>query len=308
MTNRSDNIDRVLQVWMADGPTAIPDRVVDVVAARIGVQRQRSTWPFPRRTNVTTQLKLIGALAAVLVVAVVGYNLLPGRSGPGSPSAAPTASAPPAVPTAAPTAGARWPTWYPPAAVRDANGAGILSAGSQSTRVFRPAFTYSAADSWVNAYDEPNYFTLFPDTPANQAEFARSENLGQTIYMGVNQSPWFTCESEENNRGLTAAEIVAMARGDDVLAVSEPLDVAIGGLTGKQVDVRRNPDWTGTCPGDSGLPPGLDPKDERSRVILLDVPGGGVLVIFVYSVTSAPFETFLAEAMPIVESFQFDLG
>src|SRR5215218_501623 len=99
MNNRSD-IDRVLSTWMADGPAAIPDRVVDVVAARIGVQRQRRTWLSPRRTNVTTQIKLITALAAALVVAVVGYNLLPGTSGVGAPTSAPT----PTVPTSPSTA------------------------------------------------------------------------------------------------------------------------------------------------------------------------------------------------------------
>jgi hypothetical protein len=98
MNQRSD-IDRVLQIWMADGPTAISDRVVDVVAARIGVQRQRRAWPFPGRTNVTTPMKLIAALAAALVVAVVGYNLLPGETGPGSPSTAPSPTAQPS-PTA----------------------------------------------------------------------------------------------------------------------------------------------------------------------------------------------------------------
>jgi hypothetical protein len=71
--------------------------------------------------------------------------------------------------------------------------------------------------------------------------------------------------------------------------------------------VRRSPDWTGTCPGDSELPPGLDPVDERTRAILLDVPSRGVLVVFIYSADSAESEAFLAEAMPIVESFEFDL-
>ena len=41
--------------------------------------------------------------------------------------------------------------------------------------------------------------------------------------------------------------------------------------------------------------------------ILLDVPGRGVLVIIVGSLHSADFEAFLAETMPIVESFEFDL-
>jgi hypothetical protein len=101
MNQRSD-IDRVLQSWMADGPAVIPDRVVDVVTARIGVQRQRRAWPFVGRTNVTTQIKLIAALAAALVVAVVGYNVLPGTSGPGGPTAAPT-PAPTLAPTPSPS-------------------------------------------------------------------------------------------------------------------------------------------------------------------------------------------------------------
>ncbi len=308
MNNRSD-IDRVLSTWMADGPAAIPDRVVDVVAARIGVQRQRRTWPFPGRTIVNTQIKLIAALAAALVVAVVGYNLLPGAPGPGNPTTAPTPSAQPtAAATAFPTAAARYPAWYPTDAVADANGAGILTAGSHGTRVFRQGFTFSAPAGWVNAYDEANYFTLFPDTPANEAEFARSENMAQTIFMGLQQNPWFTCESVENNQGATAAEIVTAVTANEALATSGVIDVEIGGLTGKQFDVRRDPDWTGTCPGDSDLSPGLDPEEERTRAVLLDVPDRGVLAIFLYSMSSADFEAFLAEAMPIIESFEFNLG
>ena len=94
---RSSDIDRVLEIWMVDGPAAIPDRVVDVVAARIGLQRQRRPWPLLGRTNVTTPIKLIAALAAALVVAVVGYNLLPGIKGSGGPSPSPTAATPLAV-------------------------------------------------------------------------------------------------------------------------------------------------------------------------------------------------------------------
>ena len=49
---------------------------------------------------MNTYLKPAAGLAAVLVVAVVGYNLLPGTPGPGSPSTPPTPSAQPS-PTAA---------------------------------------------------------------------------------------------------------------------------------------------------------------------------------------------------------------
>ena len=299
--NRRSDIDRVMEVWMADGPTAIPDRVVDVVAARIGVQRQRRAWPFQGRTTVTTQIKLIAGLAAALVVAVVAWQLLPGTTGPGAPTAAPTPSPQPtATVTAAPSAGVACPQWKTDGC---GDGAGILSAGSHETQGFLPTFTFSVPEGWVNSSDSRDYFQVFPDTPANQAEFARSDGFADSIIMGPRQDPYFVCDSFENNSGATAAEIVAAMVANEALAMNGVVDVEIGGLTGKQFDVRLNPNWTEPCPGD---PPGFDLADTRTRGILLDAPDRGVLVIFIGSLHSADFEAFLAEAMPIVESFEFD--
>src|SRR5215213_3886345 len=275
--NRRSDIDRVLQVWMTDGPTAIPDRVVDVVATRIAVQRQRRAWPFPRRTNVTTQIKLVAALAAAVIVAVVGYNLLPGTSGPGAPTAAPTPTAQPtARVTTAPSAGAVLPPWY--TTDETPTGAGILEPGSHATRSFRPSFRFSVPEGWVNSADAGTV-ELFPDTPANQAEFARAERLAQSIAMGLHDSPWFFCQSVENNRGATAAEMAAAAAANEALATTALTDVAIGGLTGKQFDVRLNPDWTGTCPSGPDDPPGMNLGEERLRVILLDTPDNRIFVV-----------------------------
>jgi hypothetical protein len=312
MNQRSD-IDRVLEVWMADGPTAIPDRVVDVVAARIGVQRQRRAWPFPWRTTVTTQVKLIAALAAVIVVAVAGFALLGRPSGSnvgGNPSATPSpspvASASPSLaasPSAAASTRAALPAWY---TIGAWDGAGILAAGNHATRSFTPGFSYRVPAGWVNPYDSASFASLFPDTPANRAEFARSGELAQSIYMGPHQSPWFACEEAEDNPGATAAEILAKVTASEVLATSNVADVAIGGLTGKQFDVRLNPDWTGTCPPKPEDPPDL--ADMRTRAVLLDTPDRRVIVIFLGSVSSAGHEAFLAQAMPIVESFKFNLA
>src|SRR6187431_1820637 len=103
MKHRSD-IERVMEVWMADGPTAIPDRVVDVVAARIGVQRQRRAWPFHGRTTMNPLFKLGVAAAAVLAIAVLGWNLLPGGSGPGGPPSPSPQPSPSASPSGSPVA------------------------------------------------------------------------------------------------------------------------------------------------------------------------------------------------------------
>ena len=254
---------------------------------------------------MNTTFKFTAAMAAVLAIAVVGYSLLPGNGsgvgGPG-PTVVPTAS-PSAVPSASPftspSPSAAFPAWFTPAG--GSRGAGILSSGSQTTGSFTHAFTYSVPEGWVNSYDQTDFVALFPDTPANQAEVARSGELAQSIYMGPHPSPYFVCEAVENNRG-TAAEMVAAAAANDALVVSDVVDVTMGSLTGKRFDVRAHPDWKGPCPGD---PPGLDLKDGRLRVFLLDTPGRGVIVIFLGSKHAADHEAFLAPATQIVESFDF---
>jgi hypothetical protein len=133
----------------------------------------------------------------------------------------------------------------------------------------------------------------------------RELHLAQAIHMGLAASPYFFCEALEANRGATAAEMVAAVAANEALAASEPVDVTIGGLTGKQVDVQIDPGWTGSCPGD---PPTLDLRDMRVRGTLLDSPDRGVLAIFTSSLHAAGHDAFLADAMPILERFQFDSG
>jgi hypothetical protein len=303
MNQRSD-IDRILQVWMADGPTVMPDRVVDVVATRIGVQRQRRAWPFPGRTNVTS-VKLIAGLAAAIVVAVVGYALLPRQPSIGSsspaPTVVPTVAASAAPPSTAPSTTSRFPAWF---SDREANGAGTLTAGDHASRLFSPAFTFRVPAGWVNNWESTGQYSMFPDTAANQTEFARNGRLANSITIGPHPNPWFVCESAENNAGATAAEMVTALTGNDALATSGVTDVEIGGLSGKQFDVRLNPDWTGTCTS-ADDPPGSKLEDYRVRGILLDVPGDVVIVIFADSWSAADFPAFLDEAMPVIESIEF---
>ena len=296
MTQPRD-IERLLDQWFADGSSVAPDRVIDVVADRIERQPQRPAWRLDwRHLSMSTTFKLAAAMAAVLAIAVVGYSFLPGNgSGVGSPTTAPTPSAQPtAAVTAAPTPS---PTFVYPS--------GILSPGSHATASFLPAFTFTLPEPWVLDGDTTSYYSLFPDSPANRAEWARTGNTASGLLIASElDRPYFVCEAWEDNRGATAAEMVAAMVANEALATSEPVDVTIGGLTGKQVDVQLDPGWTDSCPGD---PPTLDLGDQRTRVILLDTADRGVIVIFVGSLHAAGHEAFLAKAMPIIESFQFDL-
>jgi hypothetical protein len=301
MTTNHDPRTRIVLSWLREDAHENAERVLLRALDEVDTTPQRrSWWPAWRTNSMSTYAKLIAAAAAVLVVAVVGYQLLPGNGGIGSqPTIAPSPS--PTLPSAAPSASAVFPPWY----TGESSGAGILPAGSQTTKSFAPRFTFTVPQGWVNSGDEVGVYGLFPDTPANQAEFAASGGLAHELFMGPHESPYFTCDAWEDNRGGTAAEMVAAMVANEALATSEPIDVSIGGLTGKQVDVRLDPGWTDSCPGD---PPTLDLGDGRTRAILLDTPDRGVIVIFIGSLHSAGHEAFLAEAMPIVESVQFDLN
>lgn len=110
MNDRSD-IERVLGYWLEDGPVAMPDRVIDVVARRISVRPQRRSWRLIRRSPMSPILKwaTAPALVAVVVVAVIGFNVVgnPAETGIGVPTtptstASPTATPSPSAPVASP--------------------------------------------------------------------------------------------------------------------------------------------------------------------------------------------------------------
>jgi hypothetical protein len=83
--------------------------------------------------------------------------------------------------------------------------------------------------------------------------------------------------------------------------------VTIGGLSGRQIEIQLDPDWAPGCPLDADDPPTSDYSDVRNRLIVLDTPDGRTVGIAIGSTYSSDYEAFLAEAMPIVESLQFDL-
>jgi hypothetical protein len=217
----------------------------------------------------------------------VGYAILPGAGGPGrqaspTPTREPTPSA-----SAAPSASSPVPSGYPIS--------GLLPAGNHATKSFEPPFTFTAPEGWINDADTSEYYTLFPDTPENRAEFARTGDSTQGIVVASKlERPYFFCDSWEDNRGATAADMVAAVEANPALMPTRTVDVAIGGLTGKQLDVKLSPDWTKTCPGD---PPGTDLHGSLGGAIFLDRPGSPVLVIF------APPDR--PEAQAIVESILF---
>jgi hypothetical protein len=122
MTHERD-IERLLDHWFSDGPNEAPDRVIDAVADRIGRQSQRPAWRLDwRHTTMTPTLKFGAAIAAVIVIGIVGFGLFRdgGDSAVGAPDASPTPN-----PTLAPSSAPPAPT---PAASSPSPAVGVAGA------------------------------------------------------------------------------------------------------------------------------------------------------------------------------------
>jgi hypothetical protein len=284
MTHERDT-ERLLDLWFADGPTRASDRVIDVVADRIGRQSQRPGWRLDwRRFAMNTNVKIAAAMAAVLIVAVVGYNLLPGSpAGFGGPG--PTAS-PSATPSPTPT----------PPALPD----GRLTAGDYILRTVEGdpmAFAITAPEGWTG-------FGGF---------FVGGPNLSGApdgVGISVNHDPQVTtdpCDSSVHtpppgSSGPSVDDLVSAISARRDLAVSGVTDAVLAGHSGKRLDLQFPA--TLACENHYVFaePKGLyaNGPANRWRVWLLDVDGDtAVVVLLDYAGTPAADR---AAAQAIVDS------
>jgi hypothetical protein len=96
--------DRLIDAFLAEGPDRLPDRTYDTLRGDIDRTRQRVVIGPWREAHMNNLAKVAIALAAVVVVAIAGLNLMPGSSGPGTTAPSPTASqTPSATPSPTPT-------------------------------------------------------------------------------------------------------------------------------------------------------------------------------------------------------------
>lgn len=303
MTSERSDLDRALRSWFEDGPTAMPDRVVDVIAERIAEQPQRRAWRLRGRPFMNRYLKLAAGLAAVIFVAVLVWQVLPGPSGPGV-RPTPTPIVTPSQGAVAPTPAATTPWWLgSDASCGEGPGpygcAGELSPGLHTSGGLAPTLTYTVPAGWVNYRDWATYFLLFPDTPGSRAEIGPINDPRPHIVVRPLSGDLSDCASPPPVE-WSAGEILAAFAALDPSAAT-PTAVTIDGLSGNQVDLAVRPEVPIACPE---APP--SPDGDRHRLIVLGATGA-VLAITITAMP-ADFEAFLADAMPIVETFDFDVG
>ena len=90
--NRQPDVDRVLEDWLAEGPSRLPDRVVRQTIDQLDTFKQRKPGWLPGSERMQRLLLPAAGLAAVLAVVVVTYASRNGFS-VGGPSGSPFTSA-----------------------------------------------------------------------------------------------------------------------------------------------------------------------------------------------------------------------
>ena len=273
MNDRSD-IDRVLGHWFEDGPAVMPDRVADVVARRISLRPQRRSRRLLRRFPMRS-LTIGLAAAAVLVVAVVGYNLLP---------RGPSVGGPPPTGTPAPTV---TPSPSPSSAPGFVDG----------TRLLVP-LTLTLSGGWTYGLSEPTNLELFWNGMNVDLGFHPLSVV--TLPGGATvDGPWIT----------VPADFVAWVRQRPEFTAVQTRSVTVGGRTGTEVDATFT--WkTGTAKRDFlryGTGAWLyDQGDEGHRIRFIVVPGlTGDGVIIVVNGPNADFDAATAALDVVLATVQF---
>ena len=188
--------------------------------------------------------------------------------------------------------------------------ASALPAGTYASRAFQPAVTYTLPEGWENPFDAADYFALRP---------AGSKVAGIHLFRDPRaMSQDAACPTTaEPGVGTLSTELVAWIRGRPGLVVGDPKMVTVGGLRGVEIDLAIVDGWKPSCPFANGIPTvalfvgatgnlrWVVAGNERLRLDLLDVPGGGTVVVDIDAFDGSLMDDLLAAAAPIVRSFSF---
>lgn len=254
-------------------------------------------------------LKLAAGLAAVIVIAVVGYSLLPKGPSFGGPRPSPTPSL---VPSVAPTA----VTAATPVVTCDAGAtgcAGSLTAGTNSSVVFQPAMSFTVPAGWTNTFETERAYTL-------HYNFARPHFFQVLSENAIPEQNAACTAARKPGAGGAVADWVEFLTSHPGLEASTPEPVTIGGYQGMRLTLGVRTSWTATCPDSLGpavmLITDSGPVPDRTRWIddqltawwIVDVSGETVILYLESSPAGADLMALEGTFDPIIATFQFTPG
>jgi hypothetical protein len=274
--NVSHDISRIVRSWIREEENDSADRVLHVVLSRLdSTPQRRSWWPARRTLNMHPAYRIAIAAAAVLAVAIVGYNVLPRMSGPGVPTIAPTQPS-----TVSPTA-------TPSATVPPMPAEGVsLSPGRYSIRV--PDADVRAFLTVEDGWTSGSYFIMNPPAFSKQVSFWTIANVYRDICDIATGGLPTASDLPIPAVGPTVDDLVAALDAQVNTDMSPAVDVTVGGYSGKRVAMVISDPYD-HCFGESEFRPmwvdaagepqrGLQPGDPDTLWIV-DVAGRRVVIV-----------------------------
>ena len=307
MTDRADLETRLSRLLVDDAPPRAPERLVETARERIAGTRQRRRAGLFAGRLWTALLTPVGAVAAVLLVVVVGAGLIAVyRSGPsiGSGSSSPSPSPYP-CPTAQGTC------------------AGPLRSGTYQSTSFQPAVRYTVPDGWDNTLDDRGQLDLKYEAGG---QYRYPDGLTFHDAISIFRRPVAESTSAQEpvpGVGKTANDLAQWLVGHADLTASTPEPVDVGAASGYRLTLsvptgtRTTPD---KCTTDHGEPRCAtlfisdDPLatygfglvgPETAVVYLLDTPSGDTVMVVIDDVDGVDQAGLEAAALPIVNSLAF---
>ena len=219
---------RIVRSWLDEGVTQLPDPVLDAVLDQVPAtpQRRATRWPVRRYMSMNSMLKFGLAAAAVAVIAIVGYQLLPGSGrGLGGPSGTPV---PTVTPQPSPTEIPQ-PTPTPIGLLPE--GPHVLNDGEplEGTPTLRTTVTIPAPDWYGQAGDG----ILIKNDNSAAPDGAGMITFFGDLYVYGDPCEWATTRPDEP--ATTVDELVSALAAQASRAASEPVDVTVGGYAGKGI-------------------------------------------------------------------------
>ena len=295
------NRDHAISQWLREEAEGrAPDRLIEAVRSELDVTHQRRVpWPARRFTPLHASLRPpLTAAAAVAAVAVVAVLLWPRPTGVSAPGAASTATA---ATSPSPSAS---PSRNPSQAVQ-ALSAGPLKAGPVLAEALGPrgatSVTFTVPDGWRGFAANcvlPVTGTVAPD------------GMGicfSHITTGLFSDPCHGSTSPADVPvGPTVDDLATALGAQTAYTSTKPVDVTLGGASGKRMDLRLPSDVASCTNGEfypwSGSIYAQGPNNHW-RLWILDVAGDRLIVIATdFPATPA---ADVAEQQAIVDSMQF---
>jgi hypothetical protein len=261
---------RIVRSWLRTDEHESADGVLDNVFALLDTtpQRRRPLLPAWRIAEMNNYAKIGIAAAAVAVVAVIGYNLLPG-TGPGGPTATP-----PVSPSPSPSA--------------------ISNESPTPSVVFPPS---GALDIARHTFTEDDLkFSLEISTAAWASKGYSADLLGGDITKGASgpEGAWVImwsvdgaytdpCGHVAGPAASTAADLAAAVAGIPGVEATAPSNVTVGGRSAKHVtitipqDISCDPSafylWYNlpACGADNPCERWASAKDSTVRIWIVDM-------------------------------------